>query len=276
MQPEAGYVNPAFKDLNMTVQLFDSHTHLDADVFAEDRDEIIARARAAGVDYMLSVGAGYGIQGATRAIALAEQYPFIWASAGVHPHDAKEPLQIEQLREYARHPRVVAIGETGLDFYRDWAPREDQYEWFLAQISLALELKKPLIIHSREAGEECLSELEKEGAAAIGGVFHCYAEDASFAARLREINFLVSFPGSITFKNAGSLRQTIKEIPIEQIMLETDAPYMAPVPYRGKRCESSFLIETAKVLAEIKEISLEECAAVTTQNAVKLFSIPTD
>jgi len=255
------------------VELFDSHTHLDAEDFSADQESVIERARAAGVTRFLTVGAGGGLQSTRNAIALCEKYDFIWASAGVHPHDAGQDINIDELRKLAAHPRVRAIGETGLDFYRNLAPRESQEKWFRTQIELALELKKPLIIHSREAGKECFTELSDLGAAKVGGVFHCYSEDYEFALELAKINFLVSIPGSVTFKKADQLREVVTKIPLEMIMLETDAPYLAPEPHRGKRCESSFMVETAKKIAEIKGLSLEELGARTTQNALKFFGL---
>jgi TatD DNase family protein len=251
----------------------DSHTHLDADAFDEDREACIERAVAAGVSRIVTVGASQGIESARRAIELAECYPFVWATAGVHPHDAGADIDFAELEALARHPKVVAVGETGLDFFRDWSPVDKQYLYFERQIDLALSVRKPLIIHSREAGEECLRILTAKGAGAIGGVFHCYSENAEFAARLKEIGFLVSFPGFITFKKQEEARAVCAAIPLEQIMVETDAPYMAPEPHRGKRCEPAFVVETARQLAKVKGLSLEEIARQTTENALRLFSL---
>lgn len=262
------------------LELIDSHTHLDAKDFDTDRESVIQRAKDAGVTRLISIGAGYGAESAARAIAISEKYDFVWASVGIHPHDAKSdpdqnPDQTTIIRSLALHPRAVAIGETGLDFYRDWgAPRELQEKWFRFQIALAIELNKPLIIHSREAGNDCLKMLRDGGAEKCGGVFHCYAENEIFAAELRKINFLISIPGTLTFKKADALRAIVKEVPLEQIMLETDAPYMAPEPHRGKRCESSFMVETAKMLAKVKGLSLEQVAAQTTKTAEMFFKLP--
>ncbi|RMG43898.1 MAG: TatD family deoxyribonuclease [Candidatus Dadabacteria bacterium] len=258
------------------MELFDTHTHLDAPEFDADREKVIERALAAGVTRLLNVGASRNLDSARDSIKLAEKYDFIYASVGVHPHDAGAELDFNTLQELATHPRVVAIGETGLDFYRDWSPRNSQYEWFKKQIKLALEVNKPLIIHSRETAKECFELLVDLGADAVGGVFHCYPADSSFAAKLREINFMVSFPGILTFKNAKDLQKAAEEIPLSQIMLETDAPYLAPVPYRGKRCESAFVVETAKKLAELKGIPLEDVARITTENALCFFKINGD
>lgn len=254
------------------MNITDSHTHLDSKEFDEDRAAVIERAQMAGVTRMLTIGTGAGLEGAGRAIALAEQYPFIWASAGVHPHDAAHDVDMDLFEKLATHPKVVAIGETGLDFYRDWAPVDKQYERFESQIELAKRVKKPLIIHSRQAGAECLKILQERDAASVGGVFHCFAEDAKFAERLWEIGFYVSFPGLLTFKKAHEVRNICADIPLERILIETDAPYLAPEPHRGKRCEPAFVAQTAKRLAEIKGLSLEEVAAITTENTLKLFS----
>lgn len=255
-----------------SAELIDSHAHLDADAFELDRDECIQRALAAGVTRILTVGAGYGAESARRAIALAERHAQLWASVGVHPHDAQLGVDLDELLPLAKHPKVVAIGETGLDFFKELAPRAAQLQAFERQIELALQVGKPLIIHSRNAGQECLSLLEQRGAAAVGGVFHCYAEDATFAAQLRVINFRVSFPGTLTFKKAEGVRAVCKEIPLEQILVETDAPYMAPEPHRGKRCEPAFVAQTAACLAQVKGLPLDEVAAITTANTLKLFS----
>lgn len=254
------------------MDITDSHTHLDSLEFDADRAACIERARSAGVTRMVSIGTGKGLAGASRAIALAEEHPFIWATAGVHPHDAAYEVDAAELEKLARHPKVVAVGETGLDFYRDWAPVDKQHAMFRMQVEVAKKVKKPLVIHSRQAGEECLKILTELNAAEVGGVFHCFAENADFAKRLTEIGFYVSFPGLLTFKKAEEVRAICKEIPLEQILVETDAPFLAPEPHRGKRCEPAFVVETAKRLAVIKGLSLEEVAAITTANALRLFS----
>ncbi len=253
------------------MELIDTHIHLDFDQYDPDRKELFARAHAASVNRMITIGAGGGIASTLRAISLAEENQFVWASVGVHPHDAGHEISLKEIRSLAAHPKVVAIGETGLDFFRDWSPIDRQREWFKAQIDISKELSKPLIIHSREAGEEAIATLIREGADAVGGVFHCYSEDAAFAKRLMEINFLISITGTVTFKKADKLRNIVKEIPLEQIMVETDGPYMAPEPYRGARSESAHVVEIARTIASIKEISFEEVCRVTTENAERLF-----
>jgi TatD DNase family protein len=257
----------------MTLDLMDTHCHLDSEPFEGDRDACVQRAVAAGVTRMITIGTGGGLAGARRAIEIAHNYPMVWASVGVHPHNAGEPFSANELERFALEPKVVAIGETGLDTFRDWAPIEKQRASFELQIELARAVKKPLIIHSRETGAECLETLIRTGAGEVGGVFHCFSEDAEFAARLRDINFRISLPGQLTFKRNHPLRDICREIPIEQILVETDAPYLSPEPYRGKRCEPAFVVETARKLAEVKGLSLEEVAAITTRNALELFSL---
>jgi TatD DNase family protein len=257
----------------MAPEVIDSHLHLDASVFDADREDCIKRALAAGVTTLISIGAGYGgLSSAYHAIQLAETYPFIWATVGVHPHDAEERFDPQQLHRLAEHPKVVAIGETGLDFFKSLASPARQYEAFKLQIEIARDVKKPLVIHSRNAAQECLQLLQEGNAHEVGGVFHCYAENAAFAARLWSIGFYVSFPGILTFKKADDMRAICAEIPLEQILIETDSPYMAPEPFRGKRCEPAFVVETAKKLALIKGITFEEVARATSSNTRKLFS----
>jgi TatD DNase family protein len=256
----------------MSLEIIDTHCHLDSEQFDQDRDEAIARAVAAGVTRMITIGTGQGLAGASRAIALADKHSMVWATVGIHPHNADTNLDLAHLEKLALHNKVVAIGETGLDFFRDWAPIDAQHAVFEAQIALARRVKKPLVIHSRNAGAASLETLMKHSASDVGGVFHCFSEDAAFAAKLREINFRVSFPGQLTFKKANEVREVCKATPLDQILLETDSPYLAPEPFRGKRCEPAYVVETARMLAQIKGLSLAEVAAITTNNALQLFS----
>jgi TatD DNase family protein len=256
----------------MPIEIIDTHCHLDSEPFNQDRDEVIERAVAAGVTRMITIGTGQGLAGASRAIALAEAHPMVWATVGVHPHNADITLDLAHLEKLAHHNKVVAIGETGLDFFRDWAPVDAQHAVFEAQIAIARRVKKPLVIHSRNAGTASLETLIRHDARDVGGVLHCFSEDAAFAAQLREINFLVSFPGQLTFKKANEVREVCKAIPLEQILVETDSPYLAPEPHRGKRCEPAYVVETTRMLAQIKGLSLEEVAAITTDNALRLFA----
>jgi TatD DNase family protein len=257
----------------MTLELIDTHCHLDLEDFKADQHECIQRALAAGVTRMITIGTRGGLDGPQSAIALAEQYAMIWATVGIHPHRSADSVDPAELERLAQHPRVVAVGETGLDFFRDWAPKDKQYEAFIMQIGVAKRVRKPLVIHSRDAGQEVLRVLEEHGAAEVGGVFHCFSEDVAFAQRLRDINFKVSFPGQLTFKKAETLRKVCEQVPLDQILIETDSPFLAPEPHRGKRCEPAFVVETARRLASIRGIPLEELARITTSNALSLFTV---
>ncbi len=259
----------------MTAPTFiDTHVHLDAEVYDVDRDAVISRARAAGVSHFICIGASRGFESNERALNLAATHREISATVGIHPQDASIPLDIERLSALASRPKVVAIGETGLDYFRDSASREDQVAWFRAHIALAKSKQLPLVIHSRDSGADCLALLKGDGASSVGGVFHCFSESAEFARELRSLHFYVSVPGILTFKKNDQYRATFKEIPLEQILLETDAPYLAPDPFRGKRNESAYMVRTAEVLAQIHETSVEEIGKITSSNAVKLFKIP--
>ena len=255
------------------MELFDTHCHLDAEAFDVDRDAVIERARAAGVTRLVCIGASAGVASARRAVDLATKHPSIWATAGLHPHDADDTTGLETLQELAAHPRVVGIGETGLDYHYSFAQHENQKRWFRDQIRLARAVRKPIVIHCRNAAEDTIRILIEEEAREVGGVFHCYGENAEFARRLFEINFIVSFPGILTFKKSVEMRDTARSIPLEKILLETDAPFLAPEPFRGKRCESAFMVHTAAVLAELHGRSVEQVAAITTANALRFFRI---
>ncbi len=255
------------------IEIFDTHCHLHYQDFDADRDAVFARARAEGVVRFVAIGAGGGLEGSERAVKLSESEPGVWASVGVHPLDAALDISRAEIEKLAQSPRVVAIGETGLDYYKEWAPRAVQEEVFKWQIELAKTLSKPIVIHSRDAGADCLRVLTEYKADSVGGVFHCFSEDAAFAAEAKKINFLVSIPGVVTFKKNDQLRAIVKEIPLEQLMVETDAPYLAPEPFRGKRCESAHVRLTAEMVAKVKGVSLEELASITTENALRLFKI---
>lgn len=261
--------------------LIDTHIHLGALDFEGDLADVIARANAVGVVAFVCIGAGYGKHSIEAALRISEGSEIVFAAIGVHPQDTELAEIFGTVEGFANDEKVVAIGETGLDYYRGHTNRDQQQELFRKHIRLAVKCKKPLIIHSRNgetlsAAKDCLSILRDEGADRVGGVFHCYSEDSNFAESLRELNFLVSFPGIITFKKATSAQIAAREIPLSQIMVETDAPFLAPEPFRGKRCESAFMEKTARKLAAIKEISYEEICRETSLNAVRLFRLPED
>ncbi|MCL4121445.1 UNVERIFIED_CONTAM: hypothetical protein GTU68_045609, partial [Idotea baltica] len=235
-----------------------------------DLEKVLADAKAVGVQRFVCIGAGDDAKSATDSIRIAEQYPEVWASIGVHPCDV-DSATLAEVEELASHERVVAIGETGLDFFRSTENKDVQEQVFCESIALAKNLHKPLIIHCRAALDECLSLLIKHKASEIGGVFHCYAESAETARRLADLNFKVSLTGILTFSGAAELREAVAEIPLEQIMLETDCPYMAPTPFRGKPSEPAHVRVIAEKLAEVKGISLEVVAKRTEQTAEKFF-----
>jgi len=254
------------------VELIDTHCHL-TQLSKEELDAQLERAKLAGVTKVVCVGAGHGIEAAIKATELAKSHSNLWCSVGIHPHDAKEVDSFSAIEKLAVLPRVVAIGETGLDFFRDWAPFDLQEVVFVKSIKLASKVNKPLIIHCRSAGERCLELLSLHSNPNMRGVFHCYSEDVQYAEKIHNLGFIVSFPGSLTFKKSDELRQRSKEIPLERIMLETDSPYMAPEPYRGKASEPAHVRIIAECLAKVRGLTLEEVADVTTSNAVKLFGL---
>ena len=253
--------------------LIDTHTHIDGKDFDEDRDDVIKRAITSNIKYMINVGGTDILEGSKRAVKLSKEYDNIFATAGQHPQDADTHLDIDTLYKLANEPNVVAIGETGLDFYKDWSDFDKQKELLKTHIEIAKSVNKPLIIHSRNSGKDAVKILKECNASKVGGVFHCFSESLEIYNEIEKLNFIVSFTGVITFKNANKVRETVKKIPLSNIMVETDAPYMTPEPFRGTRCEPAYTLYTAKMLAQIKECSLEEVMNITTGNAVRLFKL---
>jgi len=257
----------------------DSHCHIDGAEFDADREEVIQRANDAGVKFMLNVGTGEPDSGNfERAVSLAEKHENIFASVGVHPHDAKtfDTEAEKRLVNLAKSSeKVIAWGEIGLDFYYDHSPREVQEEVFKRQIRIAQELNLPIIIHSRDADDKTVEILMQEYSQDNfrGGIMHCFGGSAEMARELMNIGFLISFAGNVTFKKAENLRDAARAVPLEKLLIETDCPYLAPVPMRGKRNEPSFVIHTAKFLAEFYRIGLEELAGQTTRNFLDFFKI---
>jgi len=247
------------------VTLVDSHCHLDDSQFDPDREEVIARALAAGVTQMLAIGTGEGPPDLEAAIRLADRHDFIYATVGVHPHDAAKATAqtFDRLRELARHPKVLLIGEIGLDYHYDFSPREVQREVFASQLGLAAETGKPVAIHTREAWDDTVDLLRRHG---HGGVMHCFTGDAGQARQALDLGFHLSFGGVLTFPKAEANREAARLAPAGRLLIETDCPYLAPVPKRGKRNEPAFLVETARKLAEVRGVSLDEIAEATTRN----------
>ena len=253
--------------------LVDSHCHVDFPDFGEDLSGVLERAFSADVGHLLCVCVN--LADFHRVLAVANRSKHISASVGVHPNTQlepnEEPLQ-EQLETLASDPKVVAIGETGLDFYRDDCDARTQKERFSRHIRAARQTKKPLIIHTRHAARETLELMQNEQASQAGGVMHCFAEDWPTAKGALDLGFYISFSGIVTFKNAEELREVARKVPLDRMLVETDAPYLAPVPFRGKRNEPAFVKHTAEYLAELRGLEFAELAALTTRNFFRLFS----
>lgn len=262
----------------------DSHCHIDGDAFDADRDEVVRRAQDAGVKAMLVVGTGEAqdYENFARAARVAAEYKNIFASIGVHPHDAKTYTDEAEknLIDLARsNKKIVAWGEIGLDYYYDHSPREVQRDVFKRQIRVASDLNLPIIIHSREADEETIEILTEEcstNESFRGGIMHCFGGTAQMAEDLMKIGFLISFAGNVTFKKAENLREAARVVPLERLLIETDCPFLTPVPFRGKRNEPAYVVETAKFLADFYEIELETLADQTTRNFIEFFSVTID
>jgi TatD DNase family protein len=253
--------------------LIDSHCHIDDVRYDQDRETIIARARDAGVGSFVTIGCD--LETSRAAVTLAQQHPFISATVGVHPHEVKciEANWYDELRSLARATRVVAYGEIGLDYHYDHSPRDVQRRRFREQVQLARELKLPIVIHTREAQEDTIAILKGEKAAELGGVFHCFSGDAWLAKDALDLGFYLSFSGVITFQNATMLREIVKIVPLDHILVETDSPYLTPAPHRGKRNEPAYVRQVAEKIAEIHGIDIEKIEEATTQNAKRLFRI---
>jgi TatD DNase family protein len=256
----------------------DSHCHIDGEAFDADRDAVVERAKAAGVKMMLTVGTGNPHNGEIeRAVETAEKYENVFAAVGVHPHDAK--LYDDEAENYlinlAKNEKVIAWGEIGLDFYYDHSPKSVQTDVFRRQIRLARDSNLPVIIHSRDANEETTSILLEECSRENfrGGIMHCFGGTPEMAKELMKINFMISFAGNVTFKKAEELREAAKIVPPDRLLIETDCPFLTPIPFRGKRNEPLYVVETAKFLAEFYGVELETLARQTTENFLKLFSL---
>ncbi|TAJ83088.1 TatD family deoxyribonuclease [bacterium] len=257
------------------VGLVDSHAHIQGAEFAGDIEGVVERARAAGVEKIIVVGGAGDLSSNEAAIALAHSFPGLYATVGMHPHDAKgvSDEDLKRLNELTRDPKVVAIGETGLDFYYDHSPRQVQIELFCRFIRMARETRLPLVVHNRDAHREVSEIVRREGQGDLRGVIHCFTGDYEAAREFLDLGFYLSFTGIITFKNADSLRDVVRKLPLDRILVETDSPYLAPVPHRGKRNEPAFVRLVAETMAKVKGIPLEEVAQATTQNTQALFRI---
>ncbi|NOQ51797.1 MAG: YchF/TatD family DNA exonuclease [Desulfuromonadaceae bacterium] len=253
--------------------LVDSHAHLDSGQYDKDRQATIQRAIDNGISHILTIGCD--LNSSQASVTLAHEYDNIYAAVGVHPHDATEisATTLNQLRKLLNQPKVVALGEIGLDFFRDRSPREIQRAAFRQQIRLAKEVGKPIIVHDRDAHEEVLQILEEENASQVGGVLHCFSGDLTMAGKCLELGFYLSFPGTITYPKNDAAREIAREIPIDRLLVETDCPYLAPQQFRGKRNEPAYVRYTAEKVAELKGLSIADVARITSRNCFDLFGI---
>ncbi len=252
--------------------LFDTHAHYDSRQFDADRDQVLSALPGQGVG--LVVNPGCDLDSSRRAIGIAERYPFVYAAVGVHPEDCAgwQDTDVDELRSLAAHPKVVAVGEIGLDYYwKENPPREFQQRVFRAQLALARELDLPVIVHDREAHGDCLSIIREFPQ--VRGVFHCFSGSAEMAKELVGLGWMISFTGALTYKNARKAVEAAQAVPLDRIMIETDSPYMAPVPCRGERCHSGLARHTCQRLAELRGISPEECARITFENGTEFYQL---
>ena len=253
----------------MGPHFLDSHAHLDDPDFDADRDAVIERARVAGLHYVLTIGGASGPDSMAASVPFAEAHEWIWTAAGIHPHEASkaEERHFDELRRLAAHPKFVAIGEIGLDYHYDHSPRDVQQRVLVRQLELARELKLPVVIHCREAWADLRDVIRSHWrSAGLGGILHCFSGTREDAFELMDAGFLVSFAGNITFKKAENLRAVAREIPLDRLLTETDSPYLAPVPYRGKRNEPAFVVEVTRQLAQLRGLSEEEVGGQVAKN----------
>ena len=256
--------------------LIDTHCHLDGKYCPGGADPVLARAQAAGVGGFVVIGVGKTLEPARQAIAIARRRADCWAVVGFHPHDAAalDPAKLQELEELCADAAVVAVGEIGLDYHYMRSPREVQLEAFRVQLRLARRLQKPVVIHTREAAADTLAVLTEERADEVGGILHCFSEDQAFAERALALDFDLSFSGIVTYPSARQVQQVAAWAPLERILVETDSPYLAPVPHRGKRCEPAFVAYTAAHIAELRGLPPEVFAAATTANARRRLRLP--
>ncbi len=260
----------------------DSHAHLDGTKFDSDRDAVIARALEAGVRTMVAIGNGDGPPTLDAGVRLAEPYPFMYATIGIHPHEARlaDEAAYRQMEQLARHPKVIAWGEIGLDYHYDHSPRDTQKQVFSRQMELAAAAKLPIVIHCRpsdgsdNAWEDCLDMIEQLWAPrGLGGILHCFTGKWAQAKRALDMGFMISFAGNLTFPKAQQIRDAALEVPLDRMLIETDSPYLAPVPHRGKRNEPAFVKETARKLGELRGLSVDEIGERTSRNFYKFFKL---
>jgi TatD DNase family protein len=260
----------------MVMELIDSHAHIDFPQFAEDRDVMLQRAREAGVQALLAIGTGPGPEKLDAALPYAEQHDWIFSSIGIHPHEAKEatPQHFDELARLAQHPKVIAWGEIGLDYFYNHSPRDVQADVFRTQMDLAHAAKLPIIIHCRDAWDDCLALIEQHWKpTGLGGILHCFTSTFDHAKRGLDTGFLISFAGNSSYPKAQAIREVAKQLPLDRMLIETDAPFLAPQPFRGQRNEPAYVAEVAKTLATVRNLPAEEIAATTASNFRRFFGI---
>jgi TatD DNase family protein len=258
------------------MDLIDSHAHIDFPQFAEDREAMLERARSEGVNTLLAIGTGPGPEKLDAAIPFGEAHDWIYTTVGIHPHEAKEvtPAHLDTLARLAQHPKVIAWGEIGLDYFYDHSPRELQHRVFRDQMELAHAAKLPLIIHCRDAWTDCLKTLEESWKpTGLGGILHCFTSTIEDARRGLDMGFMISFTGNLTYPKAQNIRDVARDLPLENILIETDSPYLAPQAFRGKRNEPAYVTEVAKALGNVRNLGTEETAAMTAANFRRFFHL---
>ena len=258
------------------MDLVDSHAHVDVSDFDADRGEMLVRAQSAGVGIVLAIGNGPELDKLGAAVSYAEQHDWIYASMGIHPHDAKQATDAhyQELDRLARHPRAIAWGEIGLDYHYDHSPRNIQVSVFRHQLEQARSANIPIVIHCREAWPDCLKILDEDWrSSALGGILHCFGGTIEEARHGMEMGFLVSFAGNVSYPKAQNLRDVAKEIPLDHLLIETDSPFLAPLPYRGKRNEPAYVAEVARTIANVRNLAPEEVARATAGNFRSFFGL---
>lgn len=267
---------PPPPQLPAEAELVDTHCHLDMAAYQTDLEEVIHSAHHHGVKRLISIGIDF--PSSKAAVALSDRFPNLYATVGFHPHDAQQatPEALKMLADLATHRSVVGFGEIGLDYVKNYAPHDVQRKIFTEQLHLAKELDLPVVVHDREAHDDVFRLIRSAGPYPRGGVMHCFSGDRQLAERMLDLGFSISIPGVVTFANAGSLHEVVRTVDLRHLLLETDGPYLTPVPFRGKRNEPKLLLYTAQKVAELKQVSLVEVAQHTTANAVRLFQLPRD
>jgi TatD DNase family protein len=260
---------------DQSFELVDTHSHIQVDDFSSDVDQVVERARGEGVNKIIVVGGAGDLSSNDSAVRLSKRYPGLFATVGMHPHDARDvgENELSSLRKLAQDPKVVAVGETGLDFYYGHSPKQTQMDLFRRFIRMARETGLPLVVHNRESDREVTDLIRTEGEGEVRGVIHCFTGDFETAESFLDLGFYLSFGGIVTFKNAETLRGVVQRVPLDRMLVETDAPYLSPVPHRGKRNEPAYVRFVAEAIARARGIALEEVARVTSLNAKALFGI---